>query len=194
MNILMIIFVFGVNFIQGLLSQSCTIRLLSVKDNEILYHQLVLIRGQISCLNAKSTYPNNLDSKLGRFIQFKVDSAIQTSWPVNSYSEFKATLRLKNGLNRISINYLYENEIANSIVNLRFEEDKFQRVINLGIFVAKDSPRTFEIDAESKSKGEKNDLDSAIKRVGTGTLLFEVLNQQYVITNYSWTFMAGVYK
>jgi hypothetical protein len=185
MNILTIILVLGLNFIQCLLSQNiCTINLLSVKDNEVLNHQLVLIRGQIFCPNAKSTYPNNVDSKLGRFMKFKIDSATETSWPVNSYNEFKATLRLKYGLNRISISYLYENEIANSLVNLRFEENKFQRAINLGIFVAKDSPRTFQIDAESKEKGEKNDLDSAIKRVGTGIIYMKILvyNTLIIIT------------
>ena len=76
-------------------------------------------------------------------------------------------------MNRISISYIYENEIANSIFNLRFEEDKFQRAINLGIFVAKGGPGTFDMDAESKSKGEKNDLDSAIKRVRTAGLLWQ---------------------
>ena len=170
---------------QGLLSQNTiTINLFSVKDNEILNHQLVLIRGQISCPNAKSTYPNNVDSKLGRFIKFKIDSATEKSWPVNSYNEFKATLRLKYGLNRISISYLYDNEIANSLVNLIFEENKFQRAINLGIFFAKDSPRSFQIDAESKEKGEKNDLDSAIKRVGTGTFYMKILvnNNLIIIT------------
>ena len=191
MNFLLVLYIISNYLIIGLLGQQiCEIKLLSVRDNEVFNHQVVLLRGRINCKTQLSVYPNSFDSKLGRFVTVQVGDSPQNSWPVNSYNEFKAVIRLKPGFaNKVGINYRYSSnnnliESSSLVVNLKFEDNKKQRAINLAIFVAKDSPLTFDMDIESRLKGEKNDLDSAIQRIRTAGLLFQAFTSD-ILNSYN---------
>ncbi len=58
-------------------------------------------------------------------------------------------------------------------INLVYGENLNIMPVYLAIFVANDSKLVFDLDSESKSNGEKNDLRSAIKRVRTIGLLWQ---------------------
>jgi hypothetical protein len=157
-----------------------TIELFTIEDNEIFCHQLVLLRGRVVCSNLQSSYPNDIDPSNGRFINVRGNDNVSTSWPINSFHEFKALIRLKKGSNKVLLDYNYNpkqnvNEKGNLEINLVYTENMKMEALNLGIFHAKDSKLTFDIDKESKSRGQKNDLQSAIKRLGIAAMLMQAL-------------------
>ena len=152
---------------------------LSIKNKETFINQLVLIRGKIKCLKTIPPYPNDIRPAHGRFITFeRINDNKTSNWPINSLNEFKAVVRLLPNLNEFLMKYSYKKNLnfiekSSLKISFYFKDNKNLRPINLGIFVAKDSPLTFELDRESKLIGEKNDLASAIKRVGTAALLWQ---------------------
>jgi hypothetical protein len=112
---------------------------------------------------------------LGRFITFTRFDNKSSNWPINSYNEFKALVELKKGSNGFSLSYNYKNmlESGSLKINLVYGENLNIMPVYLAIFVANDSKLVFDLDSESKSNGEKNDLRSAIKRVRTIGLLWQ---------------------
>ncbi len=86
--------IFSLDFFTPNNFVDCKINFFSIKNNDKFCHQLVLIRGDLSCpINLKS-YPNDIDPNKGRFINVK-SSLIpsEKNWPVNSFNQFKVLLR-----------------------------------------------------------------------------------------------------
>ena len=164
--------------VNNLKAKMCSIKV-ELNNNATLNHQYVLIRGKIECSNKQSTYPNEIEPALGRFIQVKsnVNPANSlNSWPVSSLNDFKIIAFLKKGENKLVLDYNYKNiEKATLSLTLNYVENLNLQPVHLGILVAKDSKKVFDMDHQSKQKGEKNDLNSAIKRVQTAALLWQAM-------------------
>lgn len=151
-------------------AQTCKIQLIDIKTKVKVCNPLNLIRGKITCNKLNPPYLNNLSRNItAKGLDF------QQSWPINSYNEFKAIVMLKKGINKISFSYVYKAENAKLDLELNYEENQDLDPLRLGIFAAKDSSFTFDMDKESKSLGDKNNLDSAIKRIQTAGLLAQAL-------------------
>jgi hypothetical protein len=60
-------------------------------------------------------------------------------------------------------------------INLIYGENYDLAPVNLVIFLARDSPKVFDMDRESKRTGEKNDISSAKKRLQMAGLLWQAL-------------------
>ena len=155
----------------------CSIEL-AIRDNEKFCHQLVLIKGIINCSQPHANYPDHNNPSNGRFIKFTRFDGVEYNWPINSINEFKAVVRLKKGLNNFNVYYAYMNEEASLDINLLYEENMSMTPLGLCIFMTKDSKHVFDMDKESKATGEKNDLDSAIKRLRTAGLLWQALTSE----------------
>ena len=156
----------------------CKIELFTIKDNEKFCHQLVLVRGKVVCPTLQQSYPNDVNPSVGRFITVKKSDGSSKNWPINSYHEFKTLIRLKKGNNAITLNYNYarsKTEKATLSFNLFYGENPNVLPLRLGILVAKDSKLKFDLDKESLAAGEKNDYDSAVKRLRTAALLWQAL-------------------
>jgi hypothetical protein len=160
----------------------CHINLL-VADQTTFCHQWALITGTITCPFNQSTYPNNVDPKLGRFIYINNTnntSPYLTTWPVNSFNEFKIVASLKLGQNNLTFNYEYKPEFgsiekANTNLTVRFHVNVSMDPLNLAIIVANNSNKTFDMDQESIALGESNNLTSAVKRLQTAAKLWQAL-------------------
>ena len=150
----------------------------SVKNNETFCHRLVLIRGKVECPLIQPSYPNDIDPYNGRFITVKKTDGSSKNWPINSYHEFKVLISLAKGNNKITFYYNYKSkskliERASTEIDLFYFENINMEPVRLGIFIAKDSKGFFDMDRDSLSRGEKNDYDSAIKRVRMAALLWQ---------------------
>ena len=160
---------------------------MALKNNETICHQYVLIRGSITCPVKQPSYPNDIDPTKGRFIRVNSDviaSNSLNSWPVSSLNEFKVTAFLKKGKNNLVLNYNYKGlETGTVSLTLNYVENMNLQPLNLGILLAKDSKKVFDMDTASKAKGEKNDLNSAIKRVRTAALLWQALTSDSLNSN-----------
>ena len=156
----------------------CKIELYTIKNNEKFCHQLVLVRGRVVCPTLQPSYPNDLNPSVGRFITVRKSDGSTKNWPINSYHDFKALIRLKKGNNTITLSYNYvraKTEKASLSINLVYGENMQMEPLRLGMFVAKDSERKFDMDKESLANGEKNDYDSAVKRMRMAALLWQAL-------------------
>jgi len=157
---------------------NCKITLFGMKNNETICHQLVLIRGRVECPTLQSPYPDDVDPIKGRFITVKTFNGSRQSWPINSFNEFKVLTRLKTGNNLIFLSYNYvktNTETASLNLNLFYQENMSLEPLILGIFVVKDSKLRFDMDRESLAAGEKNDYESAEKRLRMAGLLWQAL-------------------
>ena len=157
---------------------SCQIKLFNIANNQIICHQLVLLRGRIDCPTLQSPYPNNVDPSKGRFINVTNIDLGKSSWPVNSYNEFKVLVRLVKGKNRIVFTYNYvkaKTEAARFGIDLIYQENMSLEPLVIGIFVVEDSMLKFDMDRESLASGEKNDYQSAEKRLRMAGLLWQAL-------------------
>ena len=76
------------------------------------------------------------------------------------------------------MNYNYvrsTSESATLSLNFFYGENMNIEPLRLSMFVAKDSKLKFDLDKESLAAGEKNDYDSAVKRLRTAALLWQAL-------------------
>jgi len=166
------------------LQTQCEIELLGLRNNEKLCHQLILIKGRIICSNLQPSYPDSVDPLNGRFVQIKQESNKIDQWPINSLNEFKAILRLRPGKNKLHFVYELKKEDiiiekASLEISLTFTENKLLEPLRLGIFMANDSKQVFNMDKESSSKrGERNDLQSAIRRLRCAALLWQIITSE----------------
>jgi hypothetical protein len=166
------------------LQTQCEIELLGVRNNEKLCHQLILIKGRIICSNLQPSYADSIDPLRGRFVQIKQELNKIDHWPINSLNEFKAVLRLRSGKNKLHFVYELKKEDiiiekASLEISLTFTENKLLEPLRLGIFLANDSKQVFNMDKESADKrGERNDLESAIKRLRFAALLWQLITSE----------------
>lgn len=162
-------------------STSCKIEI-ELSNNTTISHQYVLIRGKIECpVHEHQNFPNEIDPEKGRFIRIiSNEDPMRNSlnaWPISSLNEFKVIGFLKKGPNNLTLTYNYKNvHTASLSLTLNYIENMDLPPLQLGILVAKDSKKVFDMDFESIQRGEKNDLNSAIKRVQTASLLWQALN------------------
>jgi hypothetical protein len=164
----------------------CKIELFTIKDNEKFCHQLVLVRGKVVCPTLQPTYPNDVNPLIGRFITVKKSDGRSKNWPINSYHEFKALIRLKKGYNAITLNYNYvrsTSESATLSLNMFYGENMTIEPLRLSIFVANDSSLKFDMEKESLASCEKNNYDSAVKRLRTAALLWQALTSDSLNSN-----------
>ena len=75
----------------------------------------------------------------------------------------------------MTLKYKYKNEKSSLTINLFYGENLNLAPVSLVIFLTKDSQKVFDMDKESNANGEKNDLDSAIKRFQMAGLLWQAL-------------------
>jgi hypothetical protein len=177
-----IIFVICVEYVSNVRLNAkslikCRITLFTIKNNEKFCHQLVLIRGSIVCPTLQPPYPNDVGPS-GRHVIVRKPDRTSRNWPVNSFHQFKALVRLNKGNNQIVLSYNYtkaRTEVASLSVNLIYEENMSLEPLRLGIFVVKDSKLKFDMDIESLNNGEKNDYESAEKRLRMAALLWQAL-------------------